>query len=190
MILESGNPDSAAGADRVATEVPDRYLIPEEHVPPGLAARIDGMDEPVAPRPASTVALVREGAGGPEVLLLRRPRRSSFAASAWVFPGGVVDDGDAAAGGTMLGRSPDEWARRLGIPAPRAVSFVAAALREAWEETGILLSDPRIDAGAGHPARVRLLAGDTRLDDALAEEGLRLDARGVVYIAHWITPEP
>lgn len=190
MILEPGIPDRAAGADRVATDLPDRYLIPIEQVSSGLAARLDGMDEPVVPRPASTVALVREGAGGPEVLLLRRPRRSSFAASAWVFPGGVVDHGDAAAGRTMLGRSAEEWARRLGMPASRAVSFVAAALREAWEETGILLSDPRIDAVAGHSARIRLLAGDTTLDGALAEEGLRLDARGVVYIAHWVTPEP
>jgi 8-oxo-dGTP pyrophosphatase MutT (NUDIX family) len=134
--------------------------------------------------------LVRDAGDGPEALLLRRPHGSSFAASAWVFPGGIVDPEDAAVGRTMLGDSPDEWARRLEIPAADAVAFVAAALREAWEETGILLSDPAPDPDAVRAARERLLAGDLTLDAALREGDLRLDARGVVYIAHWITPEP
>lgn len=156
----------------------------------GLAARVDGPCEPVTPRPAATVALVRDGSVGPEVLLLRRPHRSSFAASAWVFPGGIVDPADAAAGRAMLGADPDRWARRMGIPAGEAVAFVAAALREAWEETGILLCEPTSDPGGLRPARERLLAGDLTLDAALRMAGVRLDARDVVYIAHWITPEP
>ena len=186
---------AAAAAARHPTDDPDRFLIPAEQLPPGFAERVGAPDfSPVAPRPAATVVLLREAVQGVEVLLLRRPRRSAFAAGAWVFPGGVVDaaDADPALFPRNRGPSPEAWARRLGLPDPaEAFGYVVAALREAWEETGILLVEgDRPDAARLHAARVEALAGRLSLAELAAREGLRLATEDLLYIAHWITPEP
>lgn len=183
---------NAASSPRLPTGHPDRYLIPRAQVPPGLLERVELGGDPVVPRPAATIVLARDGDGGPEVLLLRRPGRSSFAANAWVFPGGALDPADLddslAAG--LLGPSPDAWAERLDTGARQAVGFVVAAIREAWEETGILLSDPPGDPDLLCPGRMEALAGETSFGEVLEHEGLVLDAGDLVYLAHWITPEP
>src|ERR687896_971973 len=94
-------------------------------------------------QPAATVILVRDagqgGVGSFEVLMLRRHPESVFAADAWVFPGGRVDDGDGA--GTPLGAGPSDAdaSRALGLPAGGLAYWVAAA-RECFEEAGILLA--------------------------------------------------
>lgn len=103
----------AADAPRHATDDPHVFLIPTDGLPAGFAERLETDFTPVAPRLAATAVLLRDGELGPEVLLLRRHARSGFAAGAWVFPGGVVDEGE----------SPE-----------------AAAIRETWEETGIEVS--------------------------------------------------
>lgn len=100
----------AAHAPRHATDDPDIFLIPVEGLPVGFAERLETDYTPVPPRLAATAVLLRESELGPEVLLLRRHARSGFAAGAWVFPGGVVDEGE----------SPE-----------------TTAVRETWEETGI-----------------------------------------------------
>lgn len=184
----------AAGAARRPTDHPLRFLIPADQLPPGFAARVEERGgDPVAPRPAATVVVVRDAEGGPEALLLRRPRRSAFAADAWVFPGGVVDaaDADPALAGRVDGRSPAQWAQRLGVEDPaEAMGYVVAAVREAWEETGILLATGG-GAGTGlRAAREELLRGRGALLPLLEREGLRLATDGLLYIAHWITPEP
>lgn len=184
------SPDPAAGSARHPTDRTDRYLIPADHVPAGLAERVASPGAAAPTRRAATVVLAREGDGGPEVLLVRRPARSSFAAHAWVFPGGRVDEEDAEAGGAMLGPTPGEWGARLALPAREAAAFVAAALREAWEETGILMCDESPAVSAARTARARLLKGEGAVPKLLAELGVRLDASDVAYIAHWITPEP
>jgi 8-oxo-dGTP pyrophosphatase MutT (NUDIX family) len=183
--------DRAADSRRRPTALPDRYLIPTDEVPPGLVARIASEREPVSARPASTIVLMRAGARDPEALLLRRPGRSSFAANAWVFPGGTVDEGDGSPARTerLLGPPPTWWAVRLGLPERDAVAHLGAALREAWEETGILLAEPAVDDARLAAARAEVLAGETTLDEVLAAEGLSLDARELLYIAHWTTPE-
>lgn len=162
-----------------------------DEVPPGLAEWIADGGEPVPARPASTIVLMRSGPRVPEALLLRRPGRSSFAAHAWVFPGGVVDEGDGSpvVAERLLGPSPAWWAMRLGLPERDALAHLGAALREAWEETGILLTDPAVDPTHLAAARAEVLAGESTLDEVLAAEGLRLDARELLYIAHWTTPE-
>ncbi|MCA9736835.1 MAG: NUDIX domain-containing protein, partial [Gemmatimonadetes bacterium] len=127
-------------------DVPD-YDLPTELLPPGFAETLDRPPaEPVAPRPAATVVLVRDRADGPEVLLLRRTRSSGFVPGAWVFPGGRVDAGDAVPDllARLDGLDGAEAARRLGLereatPGPAAVAYYLAALREAFEETGILV---------------------------------------------------
>lgn len=194
----TGSADSVppgAAARRHATPDPGRFLIPEQQLPPGFAERVEQpVTNPALTRPAATVVLAREGPQGPEALLLRRPSRSAFAAGAWVFPGGVVDaaDADLRLADGAAGPGPGEWARRLGLDDPaEAWGYVVAALREAWEETGILLAQ-----GAGAPMerlrglRAALLDADLSLREALETEGLRLATEDLLYIAHWITPLP
>jgi len=193
-------PQSAASAARRATGDPNVFLIPGEGLPPGFADRVrsDGF-HPAAPRAAATVVLARDAADGPEVLLLRRHGRSGFAAGAWVFPGGVVDEGDRDLGlvERMDGPTPMQWADRLQVSDPaEAVAFVAAAVREAFEETGILLA--RLADDATNPggregleiARRALLAEVVDLRQVLLTRSLRLSGDRLLYLAHWITPEP
>lgn len=189
--------ERAAAAARRPTDDASRFLIPSEQLPPGFADRVGGAGfAPAAPRPAATVVLLREAPGGPEALLLRRPSRSAFAAGAWVFPGGVVDaaDADPALVARNRGPGPDAWGRRLGLADPaEAFGFVVAALREAWEETGILLVEPEEEhpeAGKLRRARVDLLSGVLSLTALVERERLRLATEDLLYIAHWITPEP
>ncbi|HEU4562258.1 MAG TPA: NUDIX domain-containing protein [Longimicrobium sp.] len=194
-------PQSAASAARRATDDPNRFVIPTEALPAGFADKVDDPAlTPVEARPAATVLLLRDTEGGLEALLLRRHKRSGFAAGAWVFPGGVVDerDRDAALVERLDGPTPGEWARRLGlVDAGEALGYVAAAIREAFEETGILLAhrdpdatQPR-DPGEGlEVARRALLNAVVDLRDVLVTNGLRLSGAELIYIAHWITPLP
>lgn len=196
------SPDpTAASAARRATDDPSVFLIPEEHLPPGFAERVeDASLIPAPPRPSATVALVRDSAAGPQVLLLRRHGRSGFAADAWVFPGGVVDkaDRDPAVAEYLDGPSPAQWAARMGTGTPEeALGFVAAALREAFEETGILLAHPdpaapsRInDTQSLEVARRALLDGVVTLRQMAVGNGVRLAGDALAYLAHWVTPEP
>ena len=192
---------TAASAARRATGDPNVFLVPAEHLPAGFAESVEDPGLIPAPtRPAATVVLLRDGEGGLEALLLRRHKRSGFAADAWVFPGGVVDKRDREAGlaDHLDGPAPAEWAARLGLAdAAEAVGYVAAAIREAFEETGILLGrpDPVAPTQLGDPegmevARRALLSEVIGIRDVAVGNGLRLAGDALVYIAHWITPEP
>jgi 8-oxo-dGTP pyrophosphatase MutT (NUDIX family) len=192
-------PQSAASAARRATDDPHVFLIPHEALPPGFADKVrSGEFTPPQPRQAATVLLVRDGSGAPEVLLLRRHGRSGFAADAWVFPGGVVDaaDRDLSMVDRLDGPAPGEWAARLGVDDPaEALGYVAAALREAFEETGILLAreasgDPAHADHALEVARRALLSGVIGLREVVVGQDLHLAGDGLIYVAHWITPEP
>jgi 8-oxo-dGTP pyrophosphatase MutT (NUDIX family) len=163
------------------------------------------MSEPapdVEVAPAATVMLVRDASmrrgGSLEVLMLRRHPESVFAADAWVFPGGRVDDGDRA--GTPIGSGPTdaEASQALGLSAGGLAYWVAAA-RECFEEAGILLArhpdtgawlDTSTEWSAARLARYRrdVHAGATSLGAVLEAEGLVLDLSGVQYVSHWITP--
>ncbi|HEX6939860.1 MAG TPA: NUDIX domain-containing protein [Longimicrobiales bacterium] len=166
------------------------YVIPKDRLPEGFAERIDEPPADPAPtRPAATIVLLRDAAAGPEVLLLRRHRATGFVPGAFVFPGGRVDDADADP--RLLDLADGLDAR--GGPEP---TYWIAAVREAFEEAGILLArdaEGGIVPDAGRDARVAgwreaLLAGRAALCDVVHEGGLRLDLGDVVYCAHWITP--
>lgn len=148
---------------------------------------------PVRALPAATVVVVRPAPDGPEVLLLRRHAESGFAPGAWAFPGGRVDeaDRDPALEVLMDGPRPSAWAARLGVPdAADALGFVAASIRETFEETGILLPRPPLDSVALDAARSALLQGDIDLAGAAEALGVRLAGDELTYIGHWVTPEP
>jgi recombination protein RecT len=165
-------------------------VIPAERLPPGFA---DGIERPPArpaePKPAATAVLVRPGGAGPEVLLLRRHRQSGFVPGAYVFPGGRVDaaDGDDALAEFCATE-----------PAAGLAAYVMAAIREVFEETGVLLATtptgaPPPDATADRVLaewREALLSDRATLLDVVRATGRRLDVASLVYFAHWITPTP
>jgi 8-oxo-dGTP pyrophosphatase MutT (NUDIX family) len=91
----------------------------------------------VVPRHAASLVLVRQGAGGLEVLMGRRPRKSAFAPDVFVFPGGRVDPADYTAA-TVRPLDPIS-ARRTGASPRLSHALAAAALRETEEETGVVL---------------------------------------------------
>jgi 8-oxo-dGTP pyrophosphatase MutT (NUDIX family) len=147
--------------------------------------------EPVAPRPAATVVVLRDGSAGLEVYLQRRTRTMGYAAGLWVFPGGRVDpaDRDPAVDVSWAGPSPGTWARRLGLPVDQARGAVVAAGRECLEEAGILLAERAPAADALAAARQQLLAGRERLAGVLDRLGARLDTSRLSYWGWWVTPE-
>jgi 8-oxo-dGTP pyrophosphatase MutT (NUDIX family) len=148
-------------------------------------------DPAVRIRPAATVMLARDTGSGPELYMLRRSARSAFLPEMFVFPGGAVDELDATLAQTHLLRNAE-------VPNPeREVSepdFEVAALREAFEEAGILLAAD----SSGYPAvfddvqlraeRGAIHAGTTTFDALLDGFGVVLDARRLWHFSHWITP--
>lgn len=189
------------------------YVIPYDRLPEGFARRLDAPGEPARPRPAATAILLRDGGGAPEVLLLRRTRSAGFVPGAYVFPGGRVDPSDGAEelGSRLAGGPGETWAHRLGT-APETASreggtgkatdfpafaHLVAALRETFEETGVLVG--RSGDGAFPPAaaadpamerrREELLAGEADFLEVLREMDLALDDARAAYVAHWVTPE-
>ena len=136
--------------------------------------------EPVATRPAATVLLLRDGAGGEkgvEVLMTRRSMTASFAPGAYVFPGGGVDALDAAAHGQ---------ASRRATQSDLHLTQAIAAIRESFEELGVLLAR-RADGSMAGEADIAALDRKTPFVAQCATLGLTLAADEVFVLAHWIT---
>lgn len=152
---------------------------------------------PALPSPAATLALIRAGAAV-EVLLIQRHHGSRFAGGDFVFPGGKVesDDNPDDAVAWCVGLTPASAARRLGLGESRAaLGYWVGAIREAFEEVGVLLAygpdgefvTPRGDRFAEYR---RACHTDNRAFwDMLRTERLTLATDRLVYFAHWITPE-
>lgn len=151
---------------------------------------------PVEPRSAATVMVVRDGSAGVEVFMLRRVATMAFAPRMMVFPGGGVDPRDADADLPWAGPSPAEWAALMQVDEATARELVAAAVREVFEECGVLLAGPSadvvIDDVSGqhwHAQRQRLLTREASLSEVLREHDLVLRSDLLGYRAHWVTPE-
>ncbi|MFN7087021.1 MAG: NUDIX hydrolase [Burkholderiales bacterium] len=154
----------------------------------------------IVPLPASTVVLVRDSARGLEVLLMQRNLSSGFMAGMHLFPGGALDEADASAGMVALCAGLDDRAASgmLGIGSG-GLAYWVAAIRESFEEAGILLAYdergklPSFDEPA-RTARLRdrrtaLNGGAQDFAALLRDENLRLAADRLIYFSHWITPE-
>jgi 8-oxo-dGTP pyrophosphatase MutT (NUDIX family) len=157
-----------------------------------------GRIAPAVPRDAATVMLLRPaGAGaGVEVLMLRRVAAMKFAPGAYVFPGGSVDPADHNAPVGWHGPDPAEFGARLGASAEMARTLVCAAVRETFEEAGVLLAGAPGGGQMADPSgpsweadRAALVAGDVTLAELLSRRGLVLRADLLVPWARWITPE-
>lgn len=149
----------------------------------------------VPTRDASTVVVVRDGAEGLEAYLLRRQQSMKFAAGMYVFPGGGVDATDSSTDVPWVGDSPAEWAARFGCAEGIARGLVCAAVRETFEETGVLMAGPdehSVVADTSGPswqaARLALEAHELSFAEFLLKEGLVLRADLLGAWSHWITP--
>ena len=164
-----------------------------------LAKRITdiaaGELEPAAPRNAATVMVVRDApAGGVEVLMLKRPAAMKFAGGAYVFPGGSVDSADFGDAAAWQGPSAEEFGEHLGTTPELARALVRAAVRETFEEAGVLLAgtpDGAVvvpDGPDWEADRAALNEGAASLAGLLERRGLVLRADLLTPWARWITP--
>lgn len=151
-------------------------VVPLQRLPPGYSKNLREIPKvPAVPRPAATLALLRKGDRGIEVLLLKRGSQTRFIPGAFVFPGGRVDAEDG----------------ETGLP-PDAVT----ALRETYEEVGILLTDkgsfrafPLEGEGEGSRVRKALHRGEISFSHALKALGEKEPRTDLLTpIGHWVTP--
>ncbi|MFH1138228.1 MAG: NUDIX hydrolase [Pseudomonadota bacterium] len=146
-----------------------------------------------APLDAASIILIQDApTEGLRVLLLRRNKKQSFGANAFVFPGGQLDDADQdpELADLALGLDGDQARARLNEPglSPRqALGLYFAALRETFEEAGVLL---RSDAGNAPPqgTRRKMNAGELTLKDLARNENMTFDLGLLTPYARWITP--
>jgi glyoxylase-like metal-dependent hydrolase (beta-lactamase superfamily II)/8-oxo-dGTP pyrophosphatase MutT (NUDIX family) len=148
------------------------------------------------PRAAATIVVVRDGASGIEVLLSRRAERGDHNSGAWVFPGGIVDAADRQAHDVCAGIGDAAASARLGLPA-NGLDYYIAAVRECFEESGLLFANDRSGAlvrlddevGTQLAAWRGPLHRNERSVSALCRAfGLTLALDRLVYLSHWLTP--
>lgn len=159
---------------------------------------IDPLRDGPPPRPAATVILLRD-AGALEVFLVRRSKGAAFMGGAYVFPGGKLDaaDADEALLSRVRGLDAEAALRALGESAPgdeardarTALALHVAALRETFEESGVLFAESEVakEPAAIAAARARL-AGGVSFGALASELDLALDAGALVPFARWVTP--
>jgi 8-oxo-dGTP pyrophosphatase MutT (NUDIX family) len=148
-------------------------------------------------RDAATVLLVRDAPGGLEVYLLRRTRDMPFAGGMTAYPGGSVDPRDSEETDlAWVGPPPTFWAQAFKTSEALARALVCAAVRETFEEAGVLLAGPPdgdvlsdVDTREWETVRQALLAREVSLAQALSARGLAIRADLLRPWAHWITPE-
>jgi 8-oxo-dGTP pyrophosphatase MutT (NUDIX family) len=154
---------------------------------------LEGRKPPVEPRDAATVMLLRPP--GLQVYMLRRQSSMAFAPGAFVFPGGSVDARDAEIEVGWAGPDAQEWGRMIDAPADLARALVCAAVRETFEECGVLLAGPTADTmvadtrGEDWEAdRAALLARSVSLAGLLRRRGLVVRSDLLRPWSRWITP--
>lgn len=164
--------------------------------PERIRALVDGRLTPATPRRAATVLLLRDGAAGPEVHMLRRSASMAFGGGAYAYPGGGVDQRDE---GELRWAGPPvaQWARALGVAtSAEAQAAVCAAVRETFEESGVLLAGPDADSVVADTTgeeweadRRALVAREQSFAEFLVRRGLVLRSDLLGPWARWITPE-
>jgi len=151
---------------------------------------------PAVPRQASTVLLLRDGVAGLEVYLQRRTRGMPFAGGMTAYLGGGVDQRDGDTAIAWAGPSPAQWAAAFGCDERTARELVCAAVREAFEEAGVLLAGPAgghgvvpdVSGDDWDAQRVALMRRELSLAQLLADRDLAVRSDLLRPFAHWITP--
>jgi len=152
-------------------------------------------------RDAATVMLMRDSSEGMQVFMLKRNLNSDFVGGAYVFPGGAVDSADRddpELDEICVGRDEQQANQSLGLE-QGALAFWVAAIRECFEEAGVLLAEDvtgeyvsfaEADVAARfNEHRHAVDNGHRRLADVCRSEGLVLPLGDIHYFAHWITPK-
>lgn len=152
---------------------------------------MSGQATAVVPAPAATVVLLRPASDGLEALLTVRPKTMAFAAGMHVFPGGRVDPDDGSpelAARSAIGAG--EAARQVGgdLPPAEALATHVAAIRELWEEGGVLLADTDATPDAVAAARSALVSGAASFASIAAELDLILRTDLLMPLSRWVTP--
>jgi len=169
------------------------------HMVEQLRGFADGTSAPAEPRTAATIVLMREGSapepGALEVYLLRRHLEMAFAGGMAVFPGGGVDPRDFDHAVDWVGPSPEEWAERMGVEVSLARALVCAAVRETFEESGVLFAGPTEDTIIEDTTgpdweedRRRLEARELSFTDFLSRRELKLRSDLLRVWGAWLTP--
>lgn len=164
--------------------------------PERIRALTEGQLTPVVPRRAATVMLLRDTGTGPAVHMLRRRASMAFAGGAYAYPGGGVDPRDDDLHVRWAGPTRAWWADRLGVDETAAQAIVCAAVRETYEEAGVLLAGRTPDSVVGDTTgadwetdRAALVARDLSFAEFLDRRGLVLRSDLLGAWARWITPE-
>ncbi|MEV0253024.1 NUDIX hydrolase [Streptomyces sp. NPDC050732] len=165
--------------------------------PDRIRALASGELTPATPRRAATVMLLRDGAEGAEVHMLRRRASMAFAGGAYAYPGGGVDPRDDDHLVRWAGPTRASWAARLGVDDEAAAqAIVCAAVRETYEEAGVLLAGPTPETVVGDTTgddwetdREALVTRDLSFAEFLDRRGLYLRSDLLAAWARWITPE-
>lgn len=164
--------------------------------PERIRALTDGTLIPVTPKRAATVMLLKDTGAGPVVHMLRRRASMAFAGGAYAYPGGGVDPRDDDHLVRWAGPTRAWWADRLGVDEKAAQAIICAAVRETYEEAGVLLAGPDEDSVVGDTTgadweadRVALVARELSFADFLDRRGLVLRSDLLGAWTRWITPE-
>ncbi|WP_404195450.1 NUDIX hydrolase [Streptomyces tauricus] len=178
--------------------------------PERIRALAEGTLTPVVPRRAATVMLLKDTGSGsgstgsrpedtgsrPAVHMLRRRASMAFAGGAYAYPGGGVDPRDDDHHVRWAGPTRAWWASRLGVDETAAQAIVCAAVRETYEEAGVLLAGPAADTVVGDTTgddwetdRAALVARDLSFAEFLDRRGLVLRSDLLGAWTRWITPE-
>ncbi|MEU6139984.1 NUDIX hydrolase [Streptomyces sp. NPDC047081] len=164
--------------------------------PERIRALAEGTLTPVVPKRAATVMLLKDTATGPAVHMLRRRASMAFAGGAYAYPGGGVDPRDDEHQIRWTGPTRAWWAERLGVDQAAAQAIVCAAVRETYEEAGVLLAGPSADSVVGDTTgedweadRAALVAREFSFAEFLDRRGLVLRSDLLGAWTRWITPE-
>ncbi|MEU0948893.1 NUDIX hydrolase [Streptomyces canus] len=164
--------------------------------PDRIRALADGTLAPAVPRRAATVMLLKDGPAGTVVHMLRRRASMAFAGGAYAYPGGGVDPRDDEHQIHWAGPTRAWWAARLGVDETTAQAIVCAAVRETYEEAGVLLAGPTAESVVGDTTgaeweadRAALVARELSFAEFLERRGLVLRSDLLGAWTRWITPE-
>ncbi|MDB5823035.1 MAG: fold metallo-hydrolase [Herminiimonas sp.] len=154
----------------------------------------------LVPRPAATVVLLRDTPKGMEVFMVQRTHKAAFIPGGFVFPGGALDasDHDPIFATQVAGVDDESASRALGL-ASGGLAYWVAAIRECFEESGLLLahdarqpaSDGRLVTGSARefePLRQQLASGAMSWPQFCRDRQLKLALEQLAYLSHWITP--
>ena len=196
-----------AGSIRVGSQLSDRAreILAGRRAPaqPRDAATVmllrpvlhEDLERDAAGQPAAAPSATSPAHSGLEVYMLRRQSSMKFAPGAFVFPGGSVDARDADEQVAWAGPDPGEWGQVFDAPPELACALVCAAVRETFEESGVLLAGPSADAVVADTTgpdweadRQSLLDRSLSLAEMLARRGLVLRSDLLRPWSRWITP--